>query len=159
MLDDIANNLKDVRKRTDTGKYSLYQGRSFRDKQPFTVGNKDKLREKVAEFTKKKNSCHNCGSTGHYSNNFSQEKKKLHAIEQVPEDFKFDSMGDAIRENSDDDQDPIGELLAEYQEETQLEIQDIQLESGLPQDTANKNLCKHTQDAQKFLVTPTKGME
>ncbi|MBW0563138.1 hypothetical protein O181_102853 [Austropuccinia psidii MF-1] len=26
------------------------------------------------------------------------------------------------------------------------------------QDTANKNLCKHTQDAQTFLVTPTKGM-
>ncbi|MBW0552919.1 hypothetical protein O181_092634 [Austropuccinia psidii MF-1] len=29
----------------------------------------------------------------------------------------------------------------------------------MPQDTANKNLCKHTQDAQNFLVTPTKGME
>ncbi|MBW0497275.1 hypothetical protein O181_036990, partial [Austropuccinia psidii MF-1] len=28
----------------------------------------------------------------------------------------------------------------------------------MPQDTANKNLCKNTQDAQKFLVTPTKGM-
>ncbi|MBW0463494.1 hypothetical protein O181_003209 [Austropuccinia psidii MF-1] len=28
----------------------------------------------------------------------------------------------------------------------------------MPQDTENKNLCKHTQDAQKFLVTPTKGM-
>ncbi|MBW0503332.1 hypothetical protein O181_043047 [Austropuccinia psidii MF-1] len=29
----------------------------------------------------------------------------------------------------------------------------------MPQDTANKNLCKHTQDAQKFVVTPTKRME
>ncbi|MBW0526989.1 hypothetical protein O181_066704 [Austropuccinia psidii MF-1] len=29
----------------------------------------------------------------------------------------------------------------------------------MPQDAANKNLCKHTQDAQKLLVTPTKGME
>ncbi|MBW0541983.1 hypothetical protein O181_081698 [Austropuccinia psidii MF-1] len=28
----------------------------------------------------------------------------------------------------------------------------------MPQDTANKNLCKKTQDAQTFLVTPTKGM-
>ncbi|MBW0578075.1 hypothetical protein O181_117790, partial [Austropuccinia psidii MF-1] len=28
----------------------------------------------------------------------------------------------------------------------------------MPQDTANKNLCKHTQDAQTFLVTTTKGM-
>ncbi|MBW0550799.1 hypothetical protein O181_090514 [Austropuccinia psidii MF-1] len=28
----------------------------------------------------------------------------------------------------------------------------------MPQDTANKNLCKHTHDAQTFLVTPTKVM-
>ncbi|MBW0495656.1 hypothetical protein O181_035371 [Austropuccinia psidii MF-1] len=28
----------------------------------------------------------------------------------------------------------------------------------MTQDTANKNLCKHTQDAQTFLVQPTKGM-
>ncbi|MBW0550932.1 hypothetical protein O181_090647 [Austropuccinia psidii MF-1] len=28
----------------------------------------------------------------------------------------------------------------------------------MPQDTENKNLCKHTQDSQTFLVTPTKGM-
>ncbi|MBW0526260.1 hypothetical protein O181_065975 [Austropuccinia psidii MF-1] len=28
----------------------------------------------------------------------------------------------------------------------------------MTQDIANKNLCKQTQDAQKFLVTPTKGM-
>ncbi|MBW0460572.1 hypothetical protein O181_000287 [Austropuccinia psidii MF-1] len=46
----------------------------------------------------------------------------------------------------------------DYQEETQIEIQDIQLEAGMPQDNANKKLCKHTQDVQTFLVTPTKGM-
>ncbi|MBW0465109.1 hypothetical protein O181_004824 [Austropuccinia psidii MF-1] len=28
----------------------------------------------------------------------------------------------------------------------------------MPQDTSNKSLCKHTQDAKTFLVTPTKGM-
>ncbi|MBW0514054.1 hypothetical protein O181_053769 [Austropuccinia psidii MF-1] len=28
----------------------------------------------------------------------------------------------------------------------------------MPQDTANKNFCKHTQDAQTFLVTPARGM-
>ncbi|MBW0537632.1 hypothetical protein O181_077347 [Austropuccinia psidii MF-1] len=28
----------------------------------------------------------------------------------------------------------------------------------MPQDTANKNLCKNTQDAQTFLVTPTREM-
>ncbi|MBW0488651.1 hypothetical protein O181_028366 [Austropuccinia psidii MF-1] len=28
----------------------------------------------------------------------------------------------------------------------------------MPQDTSNENLCKHMQDAQTFLVTPTRGM-
>ncbi|MBW0588884.1 hypothetical protein O181_128599, partial [Austropuccinia psidii MF-1] len=63
-------------------------------------------------------------------------------------------MGDAIRDLSDDDQDSKEEFLVEYQEETSLEIKDIQLEAGMPQDTANK----HTQDAQTYLVTQTKGM-
>ncbi|MBW0565682.1 hypothetical protein O181_105397 [Austropuccinia psidii MF-1] len=67
-------------------------------------------------------------------------------------------MGDAIRGQYDEYQDPREEFLVVYQEETQLEIQDIQLVAGSPQDTPNKNLCKHTQDSQKFLVTPTKGM-
>ncbi|MBW0466078.1 hypothetical protein O181_005793 [Austropuccinia psidii MF-1] len=57
-------------------------------------------------------------------------------------------MGDAIREQSDDDKDPREEFLLEYQEETPLEIQDIQLEAGMRQHSAEKNLCKHTQDAQ-----------
>ncbi|MBW0506843.1 hypothetical protein O181_046558 [Austropuccinia psidii MF-1] len=67
-------------------------------------------------------------------------------------------MGDAIREQSDEDQDPREEFPVEYQEETPLEIQEIKLKAGMPQDTANENLCKHTQDTQTFLVTPTKGM-
>ncbi|MBW0505738.1 hypothetical protein O181_045453 [Austropuccinia psidii MF-1] len=48
-------------------------------------------------------------------------------------------MGDAIRASSYDDQDPMEEFLVEYQEETQFKIQEIQLEVGLPQDTANEN--------------------
>ncbi|MBW0487192.1 hypothetical protein O181_026907 [Austropuccinia psidii MF-1] len=80
--------------------------------------------------------------------------------EEFPtEDSESDSMGDAIREQSDEDQDPRGEFLVEYQQEAPLEIQDIKLEAGMPQDTENKNLCKHTQDAQTFLVTQTKGIE
>ncbi|MBW0553068.1 hypothetical protein O181_092783 [Austropuccinia psidii MF-1] len=115
-------------------------------------------------MAKKKNSCHNCGSTDHYSNNCPKAKKKLYAIEKVPEEesptehSESDSMGDTIREQSDDDQDPREEFLVEYQEETPLEIQDIQLEAGMPQDNANKTFCKHTQDAQTFLGTLTKGM-
>ncbi|MBW0486038.1 hypothetical protein O181_025753 [Austropuccinia psidii MF-1] len=67
-------------------------------------------------------------------------------------------MGPAIREQSDEEKDPKEEFLVQYQEETPLEIQDIQLEAGMPQDIANKTLFKHTKDAQKILVTPTKGM-
>ncbi|MBW0504558.1 hypothetical protein O181_044273 [Austropuccinia psidii MF-1] len=67
-------------------------------------------------------------------------------------------MGDSIIEHSDDGQVPKEEPLVEYQEETQLEIQFIHLEEGMPQDTENKNLYKHTQDSQTFLVIPTRGV-
>ncbi|MBW0474441.1 hypothetical protein O181_014156 [Austropuccinia psidii MF-1] len=163
-LDDIASTLQDVRKRKNIGKYSPYKSSGFREKQLFRVEFHDKPGEIVAGVTMKKNYCHNCGSTDHYSNNFPKENKKVYAIEKVleeispTEDSESDSMGDAIREKSYEDQDLREEFLVEYQEETPLEILDIQLEAGMPHDTANKNLCKHTQDAQTFLVTQTKGM-
>ncbi|MBW0497150.1 hypothetical protein O181_036865 [Austropuccinia psidii MF-1] len=163
-LDDIANTLQDIRKRTNIGEFTPYKSSGFKEKQPFRVEFKDKHKERVAEVTKKKNSCHYFGSTDYYVNNCPKAKKKVYAIEKVPEeespteDFESDSMGEAIREPSDVYQDPREEFLVEYQEETPLEIHDMQLEAGMPQDTANKNLCKHTQDAQTFLVTPTKGM-
>ncbi|MBW0467751.1 hypothetical protein O181_007466 [Austropuccinia psidii MF-1] len=161
---DIGNTLQDVRKRTNIGKYTPYKRSDFKEKQPFRVEFKDKPRERVEEVERKKNSCHKCGSTDHYANNCPKENRKVYAIEKVPEeespteDSDSESMGDAIREQSDDDQEPREEFLVEYQENTPLEIQDIQLEAGMPQDTSNKNLCKHTQDAQTFLVTPTKGV-
>ncbi|MBW0462279.1 hypothetical protein O181_001994 [Austropuccinia psidii MF-1] len=74
------------------------------------------------------------------------------------EDSEADSMGDAIREKSDEDQNPTEEFIVEYQEKKPLEIQDIQFEAGMPQDTANESFCKHIQDAQTFLVTPSKGI-
>ncbi|MBW0541064.1 hypothetical protein O181_080779 [Austropuccinia psidii MF-1] len=140
-LDDISNTLQDIRKRTNIGKFAPYKSSGFREKQPLRVEFKDKPKERVEEA-----------------------KKKVYAIEKLPdeesptEDSESDSMGDAIREQSDNDQDPREEFLVEYQEEAPLEIQDIQLEEGMPQDTSNKNLCKHTQDAQTFLVIPTKGI-
>ncbi|MBW0525664.1 hypothetical protein O181_065379 [Austropuccinia psidii MF-1] len=149
-LDEIENTLQDVRKRTNIGKYSQFKSSSFKEKQPFRVGFQDKHEEKMAEVTKKKNTCHNCGSTDHYSDSCPKAKKKVYAIEQVQEeestmdDSESDSMGDAIREKSDDGQDPREEFLLEYQEETQIEIQDIKLEAGMPQDTANENFGKHT---------------
>ncbi|MBW0563576.1 hypothetical protein O181_103291 [Austropuccinia psidii MF-1] len=158
-LDDIANTFQDTRKRTNKGKYLLYKSSGFKVKQPYRVEFKVKPRERVAEVTKKKNSFHNCGSKDHYSNNFPKEKKRVYAIEKVPEeespteDSESESMGDSIREKSDEEKDPSEELLVEYQEEASLEIQDIKLEAGIPQDTASKNLCKYRQDAQTFLVT------
>ncbi|MBW0543354.1 hypothetical protein O181_083069 [Austropuccinia psidii MF-1] len=140
-LDEIANTLQEVRKGTNIGKYSPFKNSGFQEKQPFRVDLKDKPRERVTEA-----------------------KKKFYSIEKVPEeespteDSESDSMGDAIREQSNEEKDPREEFLVEYQEENPLGIQDIQLEAGMPQETANKNLCKNTQDAQTFLVTPTKGM-
>ncbi|MBW0533667.1 hypothetical protein O181_073382 [Austropuccinia psidii MF-1] len=102
-LDDNENTLQDIRKRTNIGKYSPYESSGFKEKQTFRVEFKDKPRERVAEVTKKKNSCHNCGSTDHYANNCPKAKKKAYAIEKVPEeesttgDSDSDSMSDAIR--------------------------------------------------------------
>ncbi|MBW0486301.1 hypothetical protein O181_026016 [Austropuccinia psidii MF-1] len=132
--DEISNTLKDVRKRTDIGKYTPYKSSGFKEKQPFRVEFEDKPRERVAEIAKKKNSCHNCGPKDHYANNCPKEKKKVYAIEEVPEeespteDSESDYIGDAIREQSDDEQNPREEFLVEYQGETPLEIQDIPLE-------------------------------
>ncbi|MBW0504738.1 hypothetical protein O181_044453 [Austropuccinia psidii MF-1] len=67
-------------------------------------------------------------------------------------------MGDSIREHSDDYQDPKEEFLVEYQGGTQVETQNIQLEAGISQDTANKTLCKNTKYAQTILVTPPSGI-
>ncbi|MBW0526773.1 hypothetical protein O181_066488 [Austropuccinia psidii MF-1] len=163
-LDEISNTLQHVRKGTNKGEFTPNRSSSFKKKQSFRVEFKDKPKERVAEVAKKKNSCHNCSSTEHYASNCPKAKKKVYAIDKVPEEespidnSESDSMGDAIREPSDDDQDPREEFVMEYQEETPLEIQDIQLEAQMPQDTANQSLCKNTQDAHTFLVTPTKAM-
>ncbi|MBW0471600.1 hypothetical protein O181_011315 [Austropuccinia psidii MF-1] len=112
-LDDIANNLQDVRKRTNMGEHTLYkssapsQSSGFKDKQPSRVEFEDKPRKRVAEVAKKKNCCYNCGSTDHYANNCPKAKEKVYAIEKFPQeeyptgDSDSDSMGDAIREQSD----------------------------------------------------------
>ncbi|MBW0507109.1 hypothetical protein O181_046824 [Austropuccinia psidii MF-1] len=122
--DDIANTLQYVRKRTNIGKLTPYRSSSFKEKQPFRVEFKEKPKERVAEVTKKKNSCHNCGSTHSYTNNCPKAKKKFYAIGNVPkeesptEDCDSDSMGDSIREQSNEENDPREEFLVEYQEET-----------------------------------------
>ncbi|MBW0507343.1 hypothetical protein O181_047058 [Austropuccinia psidii MF-1] len=119
----------------------------------------------MAEVTKKKDNFNNCGLTDHYANNCPKAKKKVYAIEKFPEeespteDSESESMSDSIREQSADDQYPREKFIMEYQEETKIQIQEIQLEAGIPQDTSNRNSCKHTQEAQTFLVTPNKGME
>ncbi|MBW0547360.1 hypothetical protein O181_087075 [Austropuccinia psidii MF-1] len=115
--------------KNNIGKYTPYKSSGFKEKQPFRVEFEETPRERVAEVEKKKNSFHNCGSTDHCANNCPKEKEKVYAIEKVPEEespteaYDSDSMGDAIREKSDEEQDPREEFLVEYQEETPLEIQ------------------------------------
>ncbi|MBW0583723.1 hypothetical protein O181_123438 [Austropuccinia psidii MF-1] len=82
-LDDIANTLQDIWKRTNIGRFTPYGSSGLKEKQPLRVKFKDKPRERVAEVAKKKNSCHNCGSTDHYANNCPKAKKKVYAIEKV----------------------------------------------------------------------------
>ncbi|MBW0477266.1 hypothetical protein O181_016981 [Austropuccinia psidii MF-1] len=119
-LDETSNTLQDLGKRKNIGKYSPYKSYGFKEKQPFREDITDEPKEKVEEVTKKKNSCHNCASTDPYANNWSKANKKVYSIKKVPEeespteDYESDSMGDAIRENSHDDQDPKEEFLAEY---------------------------------------------
>ncbi|MBW0472001.1 hypothetical protein O181_011716 [Austropuccinia psidii MF-1] len=119
-LDDIANSLQDISKRTNIGKYFPYKRSGFRLTQPFRVGFKEKRRERVVEVTKKKNSCHNCGSTDNHANSFPKAKKKVYAIEKVPEeespteDSESEFRGDSIREQSDEEQDPREKFLVEY---------------------------------------------
>ncbi|MBW0562248.1 hypothetical protein O181_101963 [Austropuccinia psidii MF-1] len=43
-LDDIANTLQDVSKRTNIGKYTPYKSSGFKEKQPFTVEFEDNPR-------------------------------------------------------------------------------------------------------------------
>ncbi|MBW0582850.1 hypothetical protein O181_122565 [Austropuccinia psidii MF-1] len=91
--------LKYIRKRTNIGIFTAYKSSSFKEKKPFRVEFKDKPKQRVAEVAKKRNSCHNCGSTDHYANNCPKAKKKVYAIEKVPqeesptEDSESDSMG------------------------------------------------------------------
>ncbi|MBW0479038.1 hypothetical protein O181_018753 [Austropuccinia psidii MF-1] len=111
-LDDIVNKLQDISKRSKIGKFTPYKSSCFGEKQPFRVEFKEKPKERVAEVEKKKNSCHTCGSTDHYANNCPKAKKKVYAIEKVPEEesptgnSESNCIGDAIRELSDDDQGP-----------------------------------------------------
>ncbi|MBW0542900.1 hypothetical protein O181_082615 [Austropuccinia psidii MF-1] len=74
-------------------------------------------------------------------------------------------MGDSIREQSNEDQDPREEFLVEYQEETQPEIQDIQLEAGIQRGAhcsivAKVYLDNHFPNCEKqFLPTREKNFK
>ncbi|MBW0551069.1 hypothetical protein O181_090784, partial [Austropuccinia psidii MF-1] len=130
---------------------------AFKGNATIWVDFQEKPREKVAEVTRKKNSGPNCRSEDHYDNNSAKEKKKVHAIEKVPEEecpteeSESDSKGDSVREKYDEEQDPREESLVEYQEKTPLEIQEIQLEAGMPQNTARKTCAKNTSCIAKII--------
>ncbi|MBW0467186.1 hypothetical protein O181_006901 [Austropuccinia psidii MF-1] len=82
-----------------------------------------------------------------------RQRRKYMPLKKVPEEespteySESESMVYAIIKHSDEDQDPKEQFLVEHQGETQLEIQDVNLEAAMPQDTPNDNKLKHTQDA------------
>ncbi|MBW0533629.1 hypothetical protein O181_073344 [Austropuccinia psidii MF-1] len=53
-LDENANTLQKVRKRTNIGKFTPYKSSGLKEKQPFRVEFKDKPKERVTEMAKKK---------------------------------------------------------------------------------------------------------
>ncbi|MBW0542039.1 hypothetical protein O181_081754 [Austropuccinia psidii MF-1] len=53
-LDDIGNTLQDVRKGTNIGKYPPFKSSGFKEKQPFKVEFKDKHREWVQKWQRRK---------------------------------------------------------------------------------------------------------
>ncbi|MBW0462081.1 hypothetical protein O181_001796 [Austropuccinia psidii MF-1] len=121
--DDIANTLQDVRKTTNIGNVPNLKELVSKRNNFSGWSSKTNPKEK-AEVTKKKNTCCTFTSTNPSSNNCPKAKKKVYAIEKVPEaespteDLESHSMGDSIRKKSDDDQDPREEFLMEYQEKS-----------------------------------------
>ncbi|MBW0472468.1 hypothetical protein O181_012183 [Austropuccinia psidii MF-1] len=94
-LDNIANTLQDVRKRTNIGKYTPYKSSGFKEKQIFRVGLKTNPEKGWQKW---------------------QRRKILVTTVVQQTTSESNSMGDAIREESDDDQDPREEFLVENQE-------------------------------------------
>ncbi|MBW0544331.1 hypothetical protein O181_084046 [Austropuccinia psidii MF-1] len=88
------------------------------------------------------------------------KKKKIYAIdeksEEEPVGDRSDSeqMGSGIKAYSQSESESIEEYIVECNEKISLYIQDIELDSGIPQVTTDKEHCKHTQDEQKFVVKP-----
>ncbi|MBW0475062.1 hypothetical protein O181_014777 [Austropuccinia psidii MF-1] len=67
-------------------------------------------------------------------------------------------MENGLRADSQSQSEHIEEYIVEFNEKNSLKIQNVELDSGIPQVTTYKEFCKHTQDEQKFLVAPNKGM-
>ncbi|MBW0583883.1 hypothetical protein O181_123598 [Austropuccinia psidii MF-1] len=113
-LDDIENTLQDVRKRTNIGcslKTNTEKGwqKWKRRKIIFATVVQQTIMPTTVQRKREK----------------SMPLRTSQGRNPQTQDSEPDSMVDAIREQSDDDQDPRGEFLVEYQEETPLEIQYI----------------------------------
>ncbi|MBW0514756.1 hypothetical protein O181_054471 [Austropuccinia psidii MF-1] len=125
---------------------------------------KDKPKERMSELTKKKNCFPTFRSTEQYSKNCPKAKKKVYAIEQDPEEesptenFGSDSMGDATREHSDDEQDPKRGIFSGVPRGNKTSYSGYTVGSRNYTRHCKESLCKHTQDVQTFLVTSTKLM-
>ncbi|MBW0496249.1 hypothetical protein O181_035964 [Austropuccinia psidii MF-1] len=157
-LDDIANTLQSVRKRSNIGKYTPYKSSGFKEKQPLRVEFKENPEEGWKKWKRRKIFVTNVVQQTIMPTAVQRQRIKSMLLRKSQRRNPQQRIPTQTLWKMPSEKDPREEFLVEYQQETPPEIQYIQLEAGIPQDTANKNLCKHTKDAQTFLVVPTKGM-
>ncbi|MBW0509359.1 hypothetical protein O181_049074 [Austropuccinia psidii MF-1] len=125
---------------------------------------KETYKDRGIEARKNKVVYHNCVAKDHYANNFTETKEKIYEIDEGSEEEPVGKRSDSdrirngIREDPQSESQQIEAYIMECNEENSLDIQDIELNSGMPQVTSEKELCKHTLDEQTFLVKTKKGM-
>ncbi|MBW0528705.1 hypothetical protein O181_068420 [Austropuccinia psidii MF-1] len=111
-LHEMANTSQDVRKTTNIGKYSQFRSSSFKGKEDFRVQLKEKPKEKMAEVTKERNTCTNVDQQTIMPITSQRQRIKYMALKKSHRNMN-QTMGYAIREKSDDDQDPREEFVEE----------------------------------------------
>ena len=162
-IDDIANVIQDVRKKTSIGSSSPYRSHDSREK-PKILMEKDLKPTNGEEAPRRRNTCHNCGSPDHYANNCPKGKKKIFAIEEesVEEHMEYksdsDSMGNGLRQDSDSGSEPIEQYLLEYEDEKTESVLGNSLKPELIQPKNGEDRSGRTIDAKEYLEVPKTGM-
>ncbi|MBW0486988.1 hypothetical protein O181_026703 [Austropuccinia psidii MF-1] len=127
------------------------------------IGTPDDISKTLQDLRKRKNiGKYSPHKSNHYASKF-PKAKKIYAIEKVPEeefpteDSESDSMGDAIREQSDEKRPKRG-IPSTVPRGNTTRNSGNSVRSRHATRHCKKIFCKNTQDEQTFLVTQTRGM-